>query len=441
MRVLREGPIKISKATVEAAWRRREKNCRLVIGDAACGGLALVVNAGSMAWVYGYKPRGTDPVTGKRFSSRSITIGNPETHSPEDARAAAGLCKGQNKSGRDPAAERREKISIAARQRGRTLDRLLDEYAMALPKRPKLRGSGMLSSRQVAADLAHTRAAIASMSAGDRPASDVTSVDLRVMLRQCADRAATVRHRFGALSRFFDWILDEGIVAANPCLSLAKARRPKAVAARVDYLTVSELAQLWEAAEALEPLSRDLVRFIIAVPCRRGEAAAMEWSHVNLAACTWSQPGRLTKNRDAHRLFLHPLALNLLQGRFKLAGTPTAGLVFPAPRSGKIIDTFSDIKHTLVGAAPALPPWRFHDFRRSFVTALGEAGINETVADSILNHRQSATRGGVLGVYQRAQRWPEQVGAMTAWGRMLAGTIKGAQSEPENILPMVRAGG
>jgi integrase len=251
----------------------------------------------------------------------------------------------------------------------------------------------------------------------------------------------TARHRFGALSRFFDWALDEGIVPANPCLSFAKARRPKAVAARADYLTVPQLAQLWEAAEALEPSSRDLVRFIIAMPCRRGEAASMDWSHLDLATCTWSQPSRLTKNRDAHRLFLHPLALSLLQTRFESAGRPAAGLVFPAPRSGKIIATFSDVKETLARAAPALPSWRFHDFRRSFVTALGEAGVNETVADSILNHRQSATRGGVLGVYQRAQRWPEQVGAMTAWGRMLADTIEGTLSEPENILPMVRARG
>lgn len=41
--------------------------------------------------------------------------------------------------------------------------------------------------------------------------------------------------------------------------------------------------------------------------------------------------------------------------------------------------------------------------------------------------------------YQRAQRWPEQVGAMTAWGRMLAETINGAVSEAANILPMTRA--
>jgi hypothetical protein len=241
-------------------------------GIAGCRGLTLVVNAGTMAWVYGYKPRGTDPVTGKRFSSRSITIGNPETHSPDDARAAAGLYKGHNKSGRDPAAERKAKITTAAQQRGRTLDRLLDEYAKALPKRPKLRGSGMLSYRHVAADLAHARAAVASVACGDRPASDLNVADLRAMLRECGDRAATARHRFGALSRFFDWALDEGIVPANRCLSLAKARRPKAVAARVDYLTVPQLAQLWEAADALEPSSRDLVRLIIALPCPAGVA-------------------------------------------------------------------------------------------------------------------------------------------------------------------------
>ncbi|HET7880201.1 MAG TPA: hypothetical protein VFL55_04890 [Acetobacteraceae bacterium] len=33
----------------------------------------------------------------------------------------------------------------------------------------------------------------------------------------------------------------------------------------------------------------------------------------------------------------------------------------------------------------------------------GEAGVPETVADAVLNHRQSATRGGMLGVYQQCQ--------------------------------------
>jgi integrase len=121
---------------------------------------------------------------------------------------------------------------------------------------------------------------------------------------------------------------------------------------------------------------------------------------------------------------------------------PRSGLVFPAPLSGKPVDTFSDMHAELVAATKqdredgaALDGWIWHDFRRSFATALGEAGIPEAVADAVLNHRQSATRGGVLGVYQRASRWPEQVRAMELWGRLLAAAIEGHEARAE-VLPL-----
>jgi integrase len=142
----------------------------------------------------------------------------------------------------------------------------------------------------------------------------------------------------------------------------------------------------------------------------------------------WTQPGRLTKNGDPHRLRLHPLALELLRGRRSDAGEPARGLVFPAPRAGKALDTFDDMK-AAVGAKAGLSDWRWHDFRRSFATALGEAGVDEAVVDAVLNHRQAATRGGVLGVYQLAQRWPEQAKAMEAWGAILAAAIAGQEPD------------
>jgi integrase len=424
MRVVREGPIKITKAIIDGAWRRRSSDQRLVLGDAVCRGLALVVNATSMSWVFAYKPRGLDPVTGKRFSSRSITIGNPQSHSPDDARAMAGLHKGSAKSGKDPADERRSQIAISAKVRGQTMERLVDAYAIALSKRPKMRGSGTLSPRQSAAEIAHLRKAVASIGGESKPASEVTADDIRAVLKACGDQAATARHRYGAMSRFFDWVIDESIIHVNPCLLLAKGRRPRAVNARKRFLTISETASLWRAASHLAPLPRDLVRFIIAVPCRRGEAAEMDWSHLNLAEAIWSQPSHMTKNGDLHRIFLPNLAMETLEVRHRAAGKPASGLVFPAPRSGKAVDTFSDFKEALNKQLPNLSDWRFHDLRRTFATALGEAGISEAVADAILNHRQSATRGGVLGVYQLAQRWPERVAAMKYWEEMLREAVK-----------------
>ncbi len=155
----------------------------------------------------------------------------------------------------------------------------------------------------------------------------------------------------------------------------------------------------------------------------------------------------MTKNRDPHRLHLHALALGVLCERQKATGGN--GFVFPAPVSGSMVDTFSDIKAELVKKTgpkdgeegpPPLDGWTWHDFRRSFATALGEADIPEAVADAVLNHRQSATHGGVLGVYQRASRWPEQVRAMQLWGRLLTAAIEGRDADV-NVVPMpARAG-
>jgi integrase len=103
------------------------------------------------------------------------------------------------------------------------------------------------------------------------------------------------------------------------------------------------------------------------------------------------------------------------------------------------VDTFSSLKTALLEAA-GVEGWTWHDFRRSFATALGEAGIPEAVADAVLNHRQSATRGGVLGVYQRASRWPEQVKAMQLWGRLLSAAIEGLEADA-NVVRMTALAG
>lgn len=70
-----------------------------------------------------------------------------------------------------------------------------------------------------------------------------------------------------------------------------------------------------------------------------------------------------------------------------------------------------------------LTGWRWHDGRRSFVTVLAEHGASEAVTDAMLNHRQAATRGGVLGVYQQAKRRPEQEAAIRRWNELLTAAV------------------
>src|SRR5271166_2813956 len=115
MRITSEGPIKITKATIEAAWRRKKPDHRLIVRDKDCRGLALIVNPTTMAWSYAYRPRGADPVTGRRWPNRTVTLGNPATHSPEDARAEANRLKGHVASGADPAADRKARATAEQR--------------------------------------------------------------------------------------------------------------------------------------------------------------------------------------------------------------------------------------------------------------------------------------------------------------------------------------
>jgi len=415
MQVTSEGPVKITKATIDAAWRRRKADQRLIVRDKDCRGLALIVNPTGMAWSYAYRPRGRDPLTKRRWPNKTVTIGNPATHSPDDARTEANRIKGQAAAGADPAAEKKAEADAAQRSRSSTLSRLAEAYAKGLPKRQKMRGAGGPSPAYVTEELAQVRLSLATMTAENMPAADLSDADVRVLLNEAG---AIARKRFGALSRFLDWCQDAGHIKANPCALIARTRRPKAPQARSHYLTPAELARLWEAAGKLrEPVWRDVARFLIAVPCRRGEAANLDWSHLDLAAAEWRQPSHMTKNRDPHRLHLHALALEVLQARRKTlaeaqaggdpqkaarilaAGAPRSGLVFPAPISADVLETFTSIKAALATATgpqdgeegpPELDGWTWHDFRRSFATALGEASIPEVVADAVLNHRQSA---------------------------------------------------
>jgi hypothetical protein len=80
---------------------------------------------------------------------------------------------------------------------------------------------------------------------------------------------------------------------------------------------------------------------------------------------------------------------------------------------------------------------RWDDVRQAVT---GSADIPESVADAVLNRRRAATRGGALGVYQRASRCPEQVKATEHRGRLLAASIEGREPRAEVVRLVPRMG-
>jgi integrase len=373
-------------------------------------------------------------MTGKRFNMTTVPIGTPATHSPDEALAEALRIKGLTKTGRDPAAERKAAIDEAARQRSATVERAVADYLVALPTKEK-KGGGLISRAWAEEQADHLRRAVAALGISSSP---IASVDVRTV--RALQRGEAFRHRFGALNRFLDWCVHEDRIAVNPCASIGRAYRPAAGGERERTPSLKDLGLIWTAAEtALEPVFCDFVRFTICTPARRNEVARLDWRHVDLDARIWSQSGKLTKNRDAHELRLNPLALEILTRRWEAAGRPKAGLAFPSPRSRKPITAFSGVLRALHSATPSVESWALHDLRRSFASTLGQLGQDdEATIDAVLNHRQTATRGGVLGVYNKSTRLPAQHAALERWGALLAGALTGKFPEDGKVIPLAQ---
>ena len=107
------------------------------------------------------------------------------------------------------------------------------------------------------------------------------------------------------------------------------------------------------------------------------------------------------------------------------------GLLFPGHLSGNPIKNFSRTSDKLRGAA-GLPDIRLHDFRRTIVSALADAGTGFEVADALLNHAASASKGGITGVYQRADLKGPKARAMALWSELLDRAISTGSFEAED---------
>jgi hypothetical protein len=159
------------------------------------------------------------------LTNRTVTIGNPTTHSPDDARTEANRIKAA--AGADPAAEKKTRAAGEQRKRRSTLQRLLKDYEVVLPRRTKMRGVGLPTARCVADEMAQPRQALADVGVNDTPAANLTEADMRRVLSATVDRTATARARFGAPPRFLDWWQDAGHIQVNPCSLVSRARRPR----------------------------------------------------------------------------------------------------------------------------------------------------------------------------------------------------------------------
>ncbi len=259
---------------------------------------------------------------------------------------------------------------------------------------------------------------------GARDAGSITRMDVMRALSGYAKQPSTHRRMHGALSRMYSWALKADLVTVNPADHVETTTPPS----RERVLTLNELARIWRAADQLEHVYRDAVHLLIVTGQRQAEVAGMIWGELAPGLSLWIIPPPRTKARRQHNVPLPPLAQAILQARLAaFQHEPAKGdLVLPTiARDGRSIAPISGwnwLKREL-DRRSGVTEWRLHDFRRSIVSICAEHGADIAVLDSMLNHASSATRGGVIGTYQRALLIEPTRKVMALWDGLLCEAI------------------
>jgi integrase len=233
--------------------------------------------------------------------------------------------------------------------------------------------------------------------------------------------AVTANRVRATMSAMFTWGMKEGLVLANPVANTNKREeRP-----RDRVLVDAELRAIWQSLD--DSHYGTIVKLLMLTGQRRDEIAGLRWLEIDFDRGVLSFPGSRTKNARPHELPMSAQVRALLSAQPKKDGRDFVFGEGRGPFSGyarrkAILDS------CIAESNRALAPWVVHDIRRSVATGMAEIGIQPHVIEAVLNH-VSGHKGGIAGIYNRAQYSAEKAQALARWDEHLQEVIAGRGSK------------
>lgn len=237
---------------------------------------------------------------------------------------------------------------------------------------------------------------------GSIPLGDVHAADVLKLLegmRNTPTKANTIRSN---IERIYQYAAQKLLVTHNPATSMqGLIDRPQAVHYR--HLAPSEVRSFLEGVRTCgaHQGTRLAVEFLALTVVRKDNVCKARWEHFDLAAKTWTIPGRTVgangfmKMPRPHTVYLSKQAIAILERAGNLSGT--SEFVFPSvqrlsePMSEVAINhLFSRLRAT--GDIP--DGFKPHGLRATASTMMNEHGHAPDVVETILAHKEkNATRG------------------------------------------------
>jgi integrase len=347
-------------------------------------------------------------------ATRRVLLGSAEVLGAEQARTAAKKVLRAVAMGHDPQADR-----IDRRGKDRlTLRALVDEYLAA--RQPHLRPRSFVEAERY-------------LTSGyfkplhGMPLDTITRRDIaaRVVAIVRESGSPTAARARGALSSFFVWAMQMGLVENNPTIGSTKPAESKP---RERTLADEELARIWKCCG--DDAFGKVIRLLVLTACRRAEIGDMCWSEVDLDRGTFTIPARRAKNGRAHTLPLMPMMRDIITSVPRLASRDqlfgVRGDGFTGWVKGKrALDERSGVT-----------AWTVHDVRRSAATRMADLGVQPHIIEQILNH-QSGHKAGPAGIYNRSSYTNEVRSALALWEDHVRTRVEGGERKVVPIAPHV----
>ena len=404
--------VKITKRVVDAAMATGKNH---FLWDTEVKGFGLKVSAtGKRSYIFQYRTGGRESAT-KRFTIGEH--GSPWT--PDLARKEALRLAGLVRQGNDPREDERQRRRAAV-----TL--AFDDYVDFFVKRYlKLNWKRWHEAERIL-----KRDVVPVFRS--RPLPSITKGDVDDLLCGMNDRPALKRQAYAILNKLFNWAMKtRGDVSVSPMASM-DAVPP--VNPRDRHLSAEQLAAFILAADATPYPFGPFSRMLAGSLQRRETVAGSDWAQFSASDHIWSIPATLMKN---NLVYLSPSNFEV-ERVLSILDNKCAGLVFTTTGT-TAISGFSKAKKALdkrmiailraraqargevvtdVNDEIILPPWTFHDLRRTGATALQGLGVPVEVTEDILDHT-SGTRKGVAGIYNKYRYFTEKKVALALWGEFL----------------------
>jgi integrase len=265
--------------------------------------------------------------------------------------------------------------------------------------------------------------------------TDVARRDVVKLLEDVVDdgRASVAHHLLAYLSKLFNWAIARDIygLQSSPIIRGMGKDSIGAKKPRQRVLSSVEIAEVWQASDALPSPFNAFARMLLVTGQRLREVANARWSELDLDAKLWTIPAARMKGDAAHEVPLSPLAIEIIESLAKPEDRKPGAFVFSTTAGKAPISGFSKAKVALdrlinetrakaAARAEPIEPFVFHDLRRTMRMALSGLPVPDLVAELVIAH----AKPGLHKIYDQHAYRDEKRRALDLWADKLSSIVK-----------------